>query len=83
MAGDIPGMGLEHGYTRTNAFSCGKDCNDKSQCKSFLFSPSKNWCKLMREGDPTGKEPFEDYQFCSKIGKYLYLNNIYLPNSKI
>ena len=82
MTGDVHGRGLKHGYITTNASACGTDCNYNSQCKSFSFSLHERKCKLMREGSPTKNEQYKDYRFCSKIGKFLCVNNIYSAKFK-
>ena len=51
---------------------CKEDCEERSDCFSFLYSASKKKCKVMNERAPTTNVANEDYQFCKrqKIGTF-------------
>ena len=45
--------------------TCGKTCNKYKDCMAIEWSPSKQFCVLIKRSDTNGPK-FEDYKFCSK-----------------
>ena len=78
--GDVLGEGLEHGYSDSLG-KCAKNCKDRSGCNSFAHSLSQNQCKLMAEEMPTTDHNYGDYQFCSKLSRYIIVGK-YEPFAK-
>ena len=64
MDGDVSGAGLTGGYT-TSLEECKSDCDDRSDCNSFVYGIRPNGCKLLHEAEPTDP-PYLSDQFCKK-----------------
>ena len=75
MSWDVEGGGLIGGYS-ASLDMCKNDCDDRSDCKAFEHSTTKQRCKLLGGTAPT-TSTYQDYQFCKKIdaGK-LYMNGL-------
>ena len=82
--GDVLGGGLVGGLQENTIDDCTKECNDRSDCYSFLYSPGTKHCKLMKERVPEGgtTTPTPDYVFCRRniVRKY---NKVLLPRIKM
>ena len=66
--GDVRGGGLTGGYD-ASIQKCADDCTARSDCNGFVHSEDQQSCKLVNEKQPTASK-WQDFQFCSKIGKY-------------
>ena len=74
--GNVLGGGLEGGLQENTIADCTKECDDRSDCYSFLYSPSTKHCKLMKERAPEAgtTTPTPDYLFCRRqiVRTFLY-----------
>ena len=67
--GDIGGWGARRagGSTRNvaSAQDCAKLCSENDNCLSYEYSPTSKICNRNDLADPTGKNNYLDYLFCS------------------
>ena len=68
--GDIGGWGAcrAGGSTRNvaSAQDCAKSCSENDKCLSYEYSPTSKICNRNDLADPTGKNNYLDYLFCSR-----------------
>ena len=66
--GDLGGGGLVGGY-KTSLDECRRDCDARTDCRSFQFGDkgkrNKGWCKLLKQSEPNGPV-WNDFIFCTK-----------------
>ena len=62
--GNVPGPGLK-GLLNASIEECKDNCDESTNCKSFIYSLKSGKCKLVDKVDPKDKK-IDDYQFCSK-----------------
>ena len=77
--GDVLGGGLVGGLQENTIDECTTECENRSDCYSFLYSPSTKHCKLMKERKPEASTstPQPDYVFCRRnIVRKSLLKNI-------
>lgn len=70
MVGDVSGWGTYLGSKiNTTLQGCAERCTQKSNCLSFEHSNTTSFCNLSDVKHPIRRYNYEDYVFCSKIGK--------------
>ena len=70
--GDVEGGGLVGGYS-ASLEKCKSDCDDSSNCFSFVHYMGGNHCKLLAEAE-LNYPKYKDGQFCKNLvkGKFYY-----------
>ena len=67
--GDIPGWGASAAGGSTgnvaSAQDCAKMCSENDKCLSYEYSRTSKICNRNTEADPTIKDNYRDYLFCS------------------